>query len=169
MADEKETAKPAGAAPAKKGGKLGFMLMMIALGGSFWFIFPTFVLMLIGMAPTYIAIIADDDPQKSGATAVGAMNIAGLSPFIIDLWTKGQTLDHLFQILRESTSWVIILGAAGVGWLIVFAMPQMLAAIAVARAESRLRILRQNMENLKAIWGPEVATTKSIEKLTKAE
>ncbi|MDX2027104.1 MAG: hypothetical protein SFW62_00540 [Alphaproteobacteria bacterium] len=171
MADEKEAPKPADAKAAapKKGGKLGLILFMVVFGASFWFIFPTFILILVGMVPTCIAILADTDDQKSGAVAVGAMNGAGLAPFIIDLWSKGQTMEHLFQILREPSNWMVIAGAAGIGWLIVFAMPQALASLAMARAESRLKILRQNLDSLKTTWGPDVATTKSIDKIAKAE
>ncbi len=74
---------------------------MILFGVSFWFIFPTLVLVLIGMLPSFIALLTDNDRQKTSTAAVAAMNAAGVSPFVIDLWTKGQTMENVFVILRE--------------------------------------------------------------------
>lgn len=177
MAD-KPNEKKADAAPAegkkdaspKKGkGKLGVVLFMIAFGLSFWFIFPTLVLVLIGLVPTIIALLTDSDRQKSSTAAVGFMNAAGITPFVIDLWTKGQTMENVFQILREPSNWLVMLGAAGIGQLIVFTVPQAVASLSLARSEGRLKILRRNLESLKESWGPDVGTTKSVDKLGRGE
>jgi hypothetical protein len=93
------------------------------------------------------------------------MNFAGLVPFLIDLWVKGQTMENAFVILRNPSNWLIILGAAGIGQLIVFAVPQAMASMTLAHAESRLKTLKQNLEQLKTSWGPEVATTKPVDKI----
>ena len=172
MADKKE-AQPGNSTsgenkkekPAKKGGALRFIFFMIVFGAAVPFILPTLTLFLIGMIPTFVALITDNDRQKSSTMAVGAMNAAGITPFVIDLWTKGQTMENVFQILRNPTSWLVMLGAAGVGQLILFAVPQAVALLTFARADTRLKILRRNLESLKDSWGPEVGTTKPIDKI----
>ena len=63
----------------------------------------------------------------------------------------------------------IMLGAAGLGQLILFAVPQAIASLALARAETRLATLKGNLEKLKTIWGPDVSTTKSIQKIMGGE
>jgi hypothetical protein len=163
--DEKKDDKKAAAAGKKSGGKKGIILFMIIFGISFWFVFPTLVLFLVGMFPTFIALLTDTDRQRTSSAAVGAMNAAGVTPFVIDLWTKGQTMENVFQILREPSSWLIMLGAAGVGQLIAFAVPQMVASLTLTQDEARLKILRANLESLKEVWGPEVGTTKPMNKL----
>ncbi len=170
MADKKEK-KETAPAPGKKegkkkgGGKAGIIIFMIVFGMSFWFIFPTLVLFLIGMAPTFIVFLIDTDRQKLSTGAVAAMNAAGVTPFIIDLWSKQQTMEAVFQILREPSTWMVMMGAAGVGWLIVFAVPQAVATLKLAQSEARLKILRSNLETLKDVWGPDVGTTKPIDKV----
>ena len=61
----------------------------------------------------------------------------------------------------------MIPGAAAVGQLIVFAIPQALTSLTLARAEIRLKILKGNMEKLKTTWGPDVATTKPLDKIAR--
>ena len=122
-------------------------------------------MLLAGLIPTYVAFATDSDPQKSGAVSVGAMNFAGLVPFIIDLWSKGQTMPNTVHILTTPDSWMIILGAAAIGQLIVYAIPQALATLTLSQAELRVKNMRKNLELLKESWGPEVATTKPIDKI----
>jgi hypothetical protein len=159
--DVKPEAKPAPAAK-KSGGKLKFLTGMVVFACAVPFLMPTVTLLLIGMIPTLVALMTDNDRQKSSAAAVASMNFAGITPFIIDLWMKGQSMENVFQILRESSTWLVILGAAFVGHLIVFAIPQAMASLTVARSEARLKILKQNLEQLKSTWGPDVATTKPL-------
>ena len=82
-----------------------------------------------------VAFFIDPDQDKSSTAAVGAMNCAGVAPFVIDLWLKGQTIDNVFRILSESTNWLVMLGAAGIGQLIVFAVPPAMAPLTFARTK----------------------------------
>lgn len=162
MADAK---KKADAKPPKKAGKAGGFLIAFALCAAMPFVMPSVVLVLIAMIPTYVAFFTDNDPQKSGAVSVGVMNFAGIIPFLIDLWKKGQTLANAFQVIGSANSWLIILGAAAIGQMIVYAIPQAIATLTLTQAESRLKALRKNLDMLKEFWGPEVATTKPLDKI----
>jgi hypothetical protein len=166
MAKAKSAVKP-GEKPHKKGGgKFATLLVLTVMAFATPFMMPTLVLFLAGLIPTYVAFATDSDPQKSGAVSVGVMNFAGLVPFIIDLWTKGQTMPNAFQILGNANSWLIILGAAAIGQMIVYAIPQAIATLTLTQAETRVKLLHKNLETLKEFWGPDVATTKPIDKLT---
>lgn len=142
-----------------------YILPGILTGASLFFVFPTFVLMAIGLIPTIVAICTDTDKEKHSATAVGAMNVAGLTPFIVELWTKGQTIGHVFEILKNTENWLVILGSAALGQLILFVVPQITASMTSARYETRLKTMKSNLEELKLTWGPDVATTKPIEQI----
>lgn len=174
MADEKEEKKDdkkpeAGKAEGKKRGKGGVILFMVMFGISFWFIFPTLVLVLIGMSPTFVALFTDTDRDRFASTSVGMMNAAGVAPFVIDLWVKGETMENTFQILREPSNWLVMLGAAGIGQLIYFAVPQAVALLTFSRDEARLKLLKSHLESLKEVWGPDVGTTKPVDKLARSE
>jgi len=151
--------------PTKKSGKVGVFTFLIIFGFAAPFMMPTVILVLAGLLPTYVALATDNDRQKSGAISVGAMNLAGILPFVIDLWTKGQTMPNAFQILSSANSWLIILGASAVGQMIVYSIPQAIATLTLTQAESRIKGLRKNIDSLKESWGPEVATTKPIDKI----
>jgi hypothetical protein len=157
--DEKKEVKK------KSGGKLGMFSALIVIGLAVPFMMPTVFLVLVGLIPTYVAFATDNDPQKSGAVSVGAMNFAGVLPFIIDLWSKGQTMGNAIQIMGIANNWLIILGASAIGQMIVYAIPQALATLTLTQAESRAKSLRKNLDMLKEAWGPEVATTKPIDKI----
>lgn len=158
----KASGKKSGAKPAGAG---IYVLPGILVGASLFFVFPTFVLMAIGLIPTLVAIFTDTDKEKYSATAVGAMNVAGLTPFVVELWTKGQTLGHVFDILKDANNWVVILGAAALGQLLLFVVPQMTASMTSAQYETRLKTLKANLEELKSTWGPDVATTKPLDRM----
>ena len=151
---------------AKKSGKFGMILFLILFCFATPFIMPTMVLLIAGLFPTYVAFFTDNDNHKSGAVSVGAMNFAGLVPFIIDLWSNGQTIPNAFHILGNANNWLIILGAAFIGQLIVYAIPQAIATMTLTHAESRIKTLRRNLDLLQESWGPEVATNKPIDKMT---
>ena len=164
MAKE-ENPKPVAKGQKKSGGKLKLILLMAFACIAAPFMMPTVLLVLAGFIPTYIAFMTDDDPQKSGATSVCAMNCAGLTPFIIDLWEKGQTMPNAIHVLGEANSWLVILGASAIGQLIVYTIPPAIASLTLTHAETRVKNLSKNLDMLKESWGPEVATTKSIDKI----
>lgn len=163
-----------GAKKSKKGAssgknKLRFIMMAIIFSGSLLFIMPTFALVMVGMIPTIVALLTDKEEDKAPTICIGALNVVGVMPFVLDLWMKGQTLQQVWVLMTQTTTWVVILGAAGIGKLIIFAVPQATAAIAIAHVERRLKVLNENLTSLRAAWGPEVGTTKPLNSLRPGE
>ncbi len=148
---------------AKKKGKGRVFLFLFLLVLLTPFLLPTMILLIAGLLPTYVAFFTDRDANKSGALSVGAMNLAGITPFILDLWMGGQTLPHAVQILKTPNAWLIILGAAFVGHLVAYTVPQAVASVTLSRTEARIRGLKKNLDVLRDSWGPDVATRKPIE------
>jgi len=162
----KDEAKPQSGdkAAKKKGGKFKFILLLIVICAAMPFTLPSILMLLAGLAPTYVAFATDGDPDKSGAASVGAMNLAGIVPFLIDLWAKGQTLDNALRIITDANAWVVILGAAAIGQLVSYAVPQAIATLSLTNADARIKSLRKNLELLKESWGPEVGAAKTGDK-----
>lgn len=158
MADKKTSSK----SPSSGKGGTKFIILMIVLGSLVPFGAPT-LLVCLGMIPTLVALVTDTDPRQSAVSIIGFLNLAGVIPFIIELWEKGQTIEAAFAIMKEPMTWLIMFGAAGIGQLILYAVPPAITMMTVARMENRLRILREGTDQLKAIWGPDVATNKPID------
>ena len=173
MSDDKKPAEAAAPAAGKKegvkkGGVFGMILLMTIFGAALPFIYPT-VFLLVGMVPTIVTMLTTNDRQGSAAMAVGALNFAGILPFVIELWQKGQTIGNAYAILSAPETWLVMFGAAAVGQLILFAVPQAIASATTARSEARVKLLKENLERLKAVWGPDVATTKPLAKVMRGE
>ncbi|MDD3371033.1 MAG: hypothetical protein PHE27_04305 [Alphaproteobacteria bacterium] len=158
--DEAKQQTATKAAPRKKG-KVKFVLAMLLACVAMPFMLPTVLLLLAGFGPTYVAFWTDDDPEKSGATCVSAMNFAGLSPFLIELWLKGQTTAHAFSILSDPHAWFVILGTSAVGQLIAHVVPQAIATMSATNAETRVKALKKNLDLLKQSWGDDVGSVKT--------
>lgn len=157
--DKKKTAEPATPKPRRKGG-LKTILIMLGLGAAAPFCLPT-LLICLGLMPALVALITDTDPEKNTAATVGFLNFAGVSPFLIDLWLKGQTWEAAFAIIREPTNWMIMLGSAAIGHLILYAIPPVVMMFTMTKMDLRLKKLRDAQEELKAIWGADVANPKA--------
>lgn len=162
MADKK---KPEEKTKKKSGGKLRlytFMALFIAMAP---FMIPTIALAIVGLLPTLIALFTDRDPQYSGAIAVGSMNFAGVSPFIIDLLLHGQSMSYVINLLSEPFNWMVMYGAAGIGHLTVYAIPPMFTSFTVLSYQARIKTLKENMEKLQDSWGKDVGTAKPIDQI----
>ena len=160
MAEQKKEAK---AKAAKKGGgSVKVVVFMTILGCLAPFGLPT-LLVCMGLLPTFVALFSETDGRGSGVAAIGYMNLAGVLPFLVDLWQKGQTMDVAMAIVRDPTSWVVMLGAAGVGHLILYAIPQAVVSFVYNRQQARLKDLRDAVKELESIWGPEVATAAPVD------
>lgn len=122
---------------------------------------PTSCLVVPGMLPSLVALVTDRDREKAAAITVSALNAAGVTPYIVELWKQGHNFHAAFTILRDPTSLLVMYSAAAIGWLIYFIVPPLVGGFLVTRAQSRLKTLKENQNELKRIWGPEVAGDKN--------
>ncbi|MDD2324735.1 MAG: hypothetical protein PHW63_01795 [Alphaproteobacteria bacterium] len=151
--------KPEGKAKKKGGGKT--VLLMTLFGCFVPFGLPTLVVCL-GLTPTLVALLTDTDERRSELAAVGYLNFAGVLPFMVELWQHGQTMEFALSIMGQSTTWAVMLGAAGLGHLILYLVPPIVGSVVRINQESRLRTLKEGTAQLEAIWGPDVATESSL-------
>jgi hypothetical protein len=161
---EKGKNEKGGKKKKKSRGKL-FLFTILALGVA-PFGMPT-LLVAMGLVPTFVAFLTDSDDHRSATATVGFLNVAGVLPFLIDLWSKGQTMEAALAIVREPSNWLIMLGSAAVGQLLYFALPPAVALMSVAQLETRKAKLKQAQEELKAVWGPDVANVIGLDEVRK--
>lgn len=138
----------------KKGGMLTLLLLVIPAG---LIVLPTSILFGVGMIPTIVAYIVDRDPEKSAPITVGGVNFCGCMPFAIDLWKHQHTIGAVAKLLGDPLSWLVMYGAAAVGWGLYYGIPPLVAGMEVSRAEKRVDVLKLKKVTLVQEWGPDVA------------
>ena len=118
--------------------------------------FPTFLLMVIGMAPSIIAYIVDVRAGKVTARAIGYLNFAGCLPYAFKLWTGQNTISGVIELVFDPSALMIMYSSAAVGWMLVFIMSPIMSAYLVVRHEAKLRSIASRQEALVKEWGKEV-------------
>lgn len=140
----------------KRGGGGGAIMLLVLLAPAGLMMMPTSVLVLAGLAPTFVAYLIDRDPEKSAAITVGAMNLCGVAPFVVRLWQRGHEMAVTLRMLADPGTWLVMFGAAAIGWLMYFFIPQIVAAFITLRNQTRIKELEERRSLLVADWGAEV-------------
>jgi len=140
----------------RRGRRGGGVLLLVVLLPIAALMLPSTVLVLAGLIPTFVAYAVDRDSEKSLPLTVGAMNICGIMPFCIRLWQNGHQMDLSLSMLAQPVTWVVMYSAAGIGWVLYFAIPPLVAGAMVARDEEKIRRLEEQREALVEEWGPGV-------------
>ena len=152
----------------KKAGRRGnwlFLCLVMVLAAAF---LPMALVIFAGMMPTAIAYVTDRDPQKHQALTVGGLNFCGVAPFIIALWQKGNTMDAALALLAHPVAWLVMLGGAGLGWMIYFSVPPAVAAVVVRVNQARAAGLEERKKKLADSWDPPLAGAASPQSATPA-
>ena len=114
---------------------------------------PTAILLAVGLIPTMMTLLFDRTPEKFGVLCIGSLNLAGLYPILMPLWTKGHTMENAMKTLGDPTTGAVILGAAGVGCIIYFATPPIVSIALRYRIGHEIAELEQRQKDLVTYWG----------------
>jgi hypothetical protein len=157
MATQKQ---PVAKKPGKKKKKLSrswqnqlFLIFGILMGVVF---LPTTFLLCVGMLPTPVAILADTSRQKTKVMAVGAMNLAGCAPFLIELWANGNNFDRAIDIVTDPKAIIVMYAAALIGYIINWAMTGIVSSLLFEKGKNRQTAILKRQEELIERWGREV-------------
>ncbi len=115
-----------------------------------------FVFLIIGMLPCIVAYYMDVSKYQYMFKSVFAANLAGMMPFITKIIDGKASSTLLQEIMGDSTSWVIIYGAAFIGWLLVRVCP--IATHTMVSAVHQTQVMRYEwlQKKLESEWGEEV-------------
>ncbi|MGQ9364963.1 hypothetical protein [Azospirillum sp. ST 5-10] len=144
----------------KRGGPWLFLLLILPAA---LVVLPTTILFGLGMVPTIVAYVVDRDPDKSAPITVGGLNFCGCMPFAIDLWKTGHTATAALKIFADPLAWLIMYGAAGLGWALYYGIPPVIASAEIMRAEKRVEALRSQKAKLVQEWGPDVTGHRDLD------
>jgi hypothetical protein len=158
----KTVAKPAdkraAPGPAKPSGKAGGFAVTAAIVVATVMALAALPLTLIvaaGMMPTAAVAMIDRRPRYLSYT-VGAMNLAGVFPFLLAVVKANMSIVAAATKLSEPLTWLVMYGAAAAGWLLCGATPMMARACIELQAFQHRRALEALGKAIREEWGPEV-------------
>ena len=137
---------------------IGLVLMLLTA-----FSLPSLIVFSVGLLPTGVALIIDRSDQRTGTFCVGGMNLCGVFPYVMKLWTGNHTLTAAMEIISDVLSLLIMYGAAGFGWMIFLTIPPVIATFLSIIAQTRVKVLRATQQEIVVTWGPEVANTEGAD------
>lgn len=132
-----------------------FLYVMLAIPIGLMII-PTVIVLAVALVPTGVAFIMERGKGYYGGLTVGAMNLAGASPYLADLWTEGHTVAVAVGIITNVFAWLVFYGAALFGWAIYSSTPAVVSAIMTMTAGQRITGMRATQRDLVQKWGPDV-------------
>ena len=138
----------------KSGGVITALTILFPAGLIF---LPTAILLVVGMIPTAVAYMVDKDPDKTAPMTVGALNFVGVMAYAIALWKAGHSMAALNRLVTDPFAWLVMYGAAGLGWSLYYGIPPAVAGWITLRAESRIARRTAEQQELVALWGSEVS------------
>lgn len=158
------------AAPTKKKRSAAFYSMVFFISILTCFLFYETVLLLsVGMLPTGVAYLIDTHPRRYATKTVAWTNLAGCLIVAISLWGGERSLKSAIDLLTDPMNWVIMLGAAGVGWAIHFVVPGAVRRYLDISLEVKRRALHDKLNTLEKEWGTEVRASAPLEELAEVE
>lgn len=147
----------------KKGmGWRGRIFLVLGLALSALFMHTT-LLLAIGLLPTVGAAAIDRSRQKSKLISVAAMNLAGCTPFLMQLWMGGNNMETTKDILFEPRTIIVIYLIAACGYLIEIAVSGIVSQVMLQRAQMRLKSIEKQQKELVDRWGQPVDGTYSLD------
>lgn len=132
-------------------------IMFVLIAGGAVLFLPSVLLLVIGMTPTLAAMLTDRRREKYATLCVGCMNFTGVLPFLVELWTQDHSYDNAFRMIGDPFTWLVMFGAAAIGWAIYFVAPGIVGMFIAMRADQRVERLRRRQRDLVEEWGPGVA------------
>lgn len=126
---------------------------------------PTSILLVIGLLPTFAAVLIDPTPDRIKALSVCAMNVAGLTPFLLELWTSGQaqSVGKAFEIVALPSNVITIYACAAAGYIVFYTVSGLVSTLMLERGKARLKEIEERMTNLERQWGREVTGAASLD------
>lgn len=149
----------------KKGPDIQSIFLTLAFLACCLAFLPTSLLFFFGLMPTFAALVIDPTPDKIKTMSIGAMNLAGVVPFALKLWTSGsaQDVDTAFRIVAQPETLITMYGTAAVGYVIFYTVSSVVASFLLQQGKSRLEEVRKRMLELERKWGREVTGIGGLE------
>ncbi len=142
--------------PARR--KSGALMLGFWLGLAFAMVlaFPSFVVLVAGLAPSIVAFFYDRSPDRSASVCMVTLNLAGVAPMLRHLWYDGHTLDLALKLLSDIANWTPVLSTVGSSIVLLMLVPWILERGIENAARERMVALETGLEQLQQEWGTDV-------------
>lgn len=117
---------------------------------------PTTVILGIGMLPSIVALLIDKTSKRTKSFTVASINLAGCTPFMMELWMKGHNFENSFNIITDPMAIIVMYAAAAIGYMIDWALTGIIAGILYERGKARLNSIKKEQDEMIQRWGREV-------------
>jgi hypothetical protein len=117
---------------------------------------PTALILVVGGLPTLVAVVVDRHRHHYLTRCVGALNFAGLAPYLVKIWMH-HTVLMAMQMLTDPFAWLVMYGASSAGWVIYLSAPSIAWLQVELTGARRIKALKTRQRQLIEEWGEEVA------------
>ena len=131
---------------------------VIVVGVSVW-VLPTVLVLVVGMIPTIVAFFLDRRKEKYAAFCVGAMNLVGVLPVALGMWTRDHSMDAAMRNVTNVFNWFWMYGGAAIGWGLYSITPAIVAFYLRVQIERRIAKMQSYQRELIGEWGEGVTET----------
>ncbi len=128
-----------------------FLLAVILLAA-----LPSAIVLAVGIVPTIVALIVDLTPGRYLTRCVAGLNVAGVSPFIHNLWSGDNDITSAIGIVTDTFAWLVIYGASAIGWLLFLGLPGAVAVFQTLNSKRQIYLLQDRQKNLLEEWGDSI-------------
>ena len=144
-----------------KGSSKKSFMTIIGLAGLMvsMFLAPAILaLMSVGLAPSLVAWLSDQNPMRSLRVRILFMfNMSGVIPFSVTLWMSGRGFTAALGMLGDIVTWFVMFGAAGVGVAAIWVAPQISSLVTHLILQERLRTIVKHQKKLVEDWGNDIS------------
>jgi hypothetical protein len=132
------------------------LIYTIGVIGVLLLILPTALVLVIGGLPTLVGVVIDRSPKHYLTRCVGFLNFAGVSPYLVKIWMHHTVLAAM-QMLIDPYVWLVMYGAAAIGWIIYLSAPSIAWLQVEIMGTRRIATLHARQRQLISEWGEDVA------------
>lgn len=142
----------------KKRRKMGWreQIFFLSLSLTSIVFIPTTILLCIGMLPTVVASFADTSREKMLGLTIGAINLSGCAPFVMELWTSSHDISNSLSIVSNPVNLIIMYTSAAVGYVVEWSVTGVVVVFMTEKARLRLENIDKTQEEMIVKWGAEV-------------
>lgn len=117
------------------------------------------LLLLLGMLPSFVARYVDTSSDHNNSRVIAYCNLAGVLPFIVELFKKGISSEAVASMMVNPHIWLVMYGAAAFGWALVWFFPQAVYFVLDMVQNSSIEKLKVKQQQIVDEWGVEVEKT----------
>lgn len=115
------------------------------------------LLIFFGMLPSFVAYIIDRSYQRTNTVCVGAANLCGVFPFLLELWLGQHTIADSILILTNLFNIAIMYFAAAFGWMLFITIPPVVVSVQRVFDQHHVVHLKAQQKKLLEEWSKAVA------------